>query len=164
MAPMSGIWLALPAALLGFMLWSPSEYVLHRFGMHAQGGRGPIAGEHRRHHRDPDATALHMRMLLHLGVYALAALAGLGLAQVLPPAFAVGLTAGFALGFAAYEILHWRSHHREPRWRYTIWLRRHHLDHHRHARVAFGVTTALWDGIFGTSQRRSTQPQTVSRQ
>ena len=148
---MSGTWLAIPAALLGFLLWSPSEYVLHRFAMHAQAGRGPIAGEHRAHHRDPAATKLHMRMLLHLGVYVLVALVGMGLAQLLGPAGATGLALGFAGGFAAYEILHWRSHHREPRWRYTIWLRRHHLDHHRHARRGFGVTSGLWDRAFGTA-------------
>ena len=148
---MNDVWLVLASALVGCALWSPSEYLLHRFAMHSQGGQGPVAGEHRRHHRDPEATALPMRMLLHLAVYALVAVVAFGLAQILPTGVTVGLALGYAGGFAAYEILHWRSHHRAPGWRYTRWLRRHHLEHHRHARRAFGVTTPLWDQIFGTT-------------
>jgi sterol desaturase/sphingolipid hydroxylase (fatty acid hydroxylase superfamily) len=142
---------AFSGVLLGLVLWSPSEYALHRFAMHTTPSRGPIAGEHRRHHASPEATVLHLRILLHLGVYLGAALVGLALAQVLAPTLAAGLAVGYAAGFAAYETLHWRSHHREPRWRYTIWLRQHHLEHHRHARTAYGVTSATWDRVFGTT-------------
>jgi sterol desaturase/sphingolipid hydroxylase (fatty acid hydroxylase superfamily) len=144
-------WLIIPSAVIGLVLWSPSEYALHRLAMHSNGDRGPIAGEHRSHHRNPEATALPMRMLLHLGVYALAALAGLALAQLSPPVVAAGLAGGYAVGFASYEILHWRSHHRQPRWAYTRWLRDHHFEHHRHARRAFGVTSGIWDRVFGTA-------------
>lgn len=150
---MDSAWLVIPAALIGCLLWSPSEYVLHRFAMHSRAGHGPVAGEHRRHHRDPEATSAPLRTLLHLGVYTVALLAALGLAQLVPLAVAIGLSGGYAAGFAGYEILHWRSHHREPRWRYTIWLRRHHFSHHRHGRTAFGVTSPAWDRLFSTTAR-----------
>lgn len=145
------VWLAFGCALVGALLWSPAEYLLHRFAMHSRRRLGPIESEHRQHHREPEATSLALRALLHLMVFAAVGGLGLLLSAAIPREAALGLAMGFAAGFSSYEILHWRSHHRDPKWAYTVWLRAHHLDHHRHARRSYGVTSGLWDRVFGTA-------------
>ena len=63
----------------------------------------------------------------------------------------VALTAGYAVTYAGYEHTHWRLHHRPPRGPWGRFLRRHHFAHHFHdATGNHGVTSPLWDLLFGT--------------
>ena len=58
---------------------------------------------------------------------------------------------GWAAGYAAYEQFHWREHHRPPLGPWERAARRRHFAHHFGApRTNYGVTTALWDHVFGT--------------
>jgi sterol desaturase/sphingolipid hydroxylase (fatty acid hydroxylase superfamily) len=132
-----------PARLgAGLAAWTLAEYALHRFAMHGHQLDDPLSREHRRHHRDPLATDLRLRLLGHAGV----AVASLGVGRLV---HLTGVGAGFAAGYSTYEWLHWRSHHRRP----TVLergLRRRHLVHHGRAGVNLGVTTSVWDRAFGT--------------
>ena len=70
---------------------------------------------------------------------------------VLNMSLGLSFTAGFTLFFINYEIHHKRAHSHAPLNAYGRWLRRHHFSHHFAApRQNFGVTTPLWDLIFGT--------------
>ena len=61
------------------------------------------------------------------------------------------LGVGWAAGYAAYEQFHWREHHRPPLGPWERDARRRHFAHHfGAARTNYGVTTALWDRVFGT--------------
>jgi sterol desaturase/sphingolipid hydroxylase (fatty acid hydroxylase superfamily) len=135
------------AALLGAATWTLAEYVLHRFVFHAPRASALGAREHRQHHADPDYFAPWWQK----------ALAALAATALLLPLAAAGLPLGlvFTLGFIAmyllYEVLHRRVHTRPPRGPYGRWRRRNHLAHHFHdPRRAHGVTTPLWDVVFGT--------------
>ena len=136
------------ATAIGAGGWTFAEYWLHRGPMHRVRGRDPLAVEHRRHHVDPAATNPLARGAAVTGM------AALGTAATTPlrrrhPALANGLAAGWALGYAAYDRLHWNVHHRPPR-RPDDERRLRHLDHHVHPSRNFGVTTGLWDRCFGT--------------
>jgi len=140
----------LGAALAGALLWTLAEYLLHRFGFHELPGSMLGAREHRRHHADPSWFAPWTQK-------AAAALAVTGL--LLPLAWlvaggapAAAFTGGFVGMYVAYEVLHRRVHTRPPRGPYGRWRRRNHLAHHfADPRRAHGVTSPLWDHVFGTA-------------
>jgi sterol desaturase/sphingolipid hydroxylase (fatty acid hydroxylase superfamily) len=61
------------------------------------------------------------------------------------------LFTGLMMGYFYYEWLHFRSHHRKARLRLFRYLRRYHLLHHYQTpKLRFGVSSPLFDIIFGT--------------
>lgn len=132
----------------GLAVWTLAEYWLHRGPMHRPGARDPLGSQHRAHHIDPGATDPRARTAGVLGMALLGAVATRPLVST-DARFADGAALGWAMGYAAYDRLHWNVHHRAPR-RPDDARRRRHLDHHVHPRRNFGVTTSLWDRVFGT--------------
>ena len=134
---------------VGGATWTLGEYVLHRGLMHQLRGRGMASYEHLKHHairgyyantRDKLLTAAGVTALLFPLTWPLLGAAGAG-----------SFCAGFSVAYLAYEVLHRRAHTHPPRTRYGRWLRKSHLTHHfvtPHGN--FGVTTPIWDRIFGT--------------
>jgi sterol desaturase/sphingolipid hydroxylase (fatty acid hydroxylase superfamily) len=79
---------------------------------------------------------------------------------------ACSLTLGVLAGYLAYAITHHAAHH----WRAgNAWLgarkRWHGLHHHARGAGCYGVTSAVWDHVFGSAPRdRDTlRAETVSR-
>lgn len=137
------------AFLLGAAGWTLLEYVLHRFVFHASSAKGPGAKEHRQHHAQVDYFAPWWQKALA----AIAAIAILfPLLSLLAGAQPGGAcTLGFIAMYLLYEVLHRRAHTRPPRGRYGRWRRKNHFAHHFvDPRLAQGVTTPLWDIVFGT--------------
>ncbi|MSP62645.1 MAG: hypothetical protein EXR72_20415 [Myxococcales bacterium] len=148
---------------LGAVTWSLAEYCIHRFVGHGR-KRRPVTGlsrllpsgraaefnaEHLAHHADPTYFAATSRKVLP----ATAVIGSLGALLTIAAGAAIGLpsAAGFALAYAAYEVLHRRIHTHPPKGRYSRWMRRHHLyHHHRSPRTNHGVTSPLWDQLFGS--------------
>ena len=59
-----------------------------------------------------------------------------------------------AIGYAAYEYVHYACHQLPVTSRIGRYIRRHHgIHHYRDETVNFGVTSPLWDYIFGTIYR-----------
>jgi sterol desaturase/sphingolipid hydroxylase (fatty acid hydroxylase superfamily) len=142
----------LAGLILGLFAWSLFEYGLHRFLGHARFVGKVVRREHTQHHVDPSYfTPLARKSLGMVPVFG-------GLAAVVHPwggvTGAVGAALGMAAGWLTYEILHQAIHLRAPRNVYDAWARRHHLYHHfGDAKVNHGVTTPLWDRVFGTYVR-----------
>ncbi len=140
---------SLLAFLLGVIGWTLLEYLLHRFVFHGPSAKTLGAREHRKHHALVDYFAPWWQK-------ALAALATT--AMMLPLATLVAglekgiaFTLGFILMYLLYEVLHRRAHTHPPRSRYGRWRRKNHFAHHFvDPRLAQGVTTPLWDRLFGT--------------
>jgi sterol desaturase/sphingolipid hydroxylase (fatty acid hydroxylase superfamily) len=135
--------------VLGLTGWSLAEYALHRWGFHHRHRdpvRSLVAREHRLHHREPLRTSAVMRSLAWVGVAASATPV-----LLLASPWSVGLWLGWVGGYTCYDRFHWRAHHRRPRNRYEVRLRRRHdLHHHGHPRANYGVTSDVWDRVFGT--------------
>jgi len=138
------------AAVFGAFGWTLAEYGLHRFVFHETPVGWLGAREHQLHHARVDYFAPGWQK----------ALAALAVSVVVTPLAigAAGTAAGFAFsgGFIAmyvgYEVLHRRAHTHGPRGPYGRWLRRNHFAHHfRDPRRAHGVTSPLWDHVFGTT-------------
>lgn len=144
----------LVAVVVGAALWTLAEYLLHRFAMHGLDGRGIMSREHLEHHVGSGWSFSSTDLLSWVGVVVVGVViwAPLGWLVAGTPAAAVGL--GWCLGYAFYEHEHAMAHLRGPSGRYSTWLRRHHFHHHfGHPRSNHGVTTSLWDHLFGTYER-----------
>ncbi len=135
------------AAAAGFVLWTLLEYVLHRIALHRIAYLVPL---HDAHHASP---------LSLVGTPTWFSVATL-LATIFLPAWwcfgvnvAGGLTAGVMTGYWWYGVVHHIIHHgaRKPPHSYFGSLRAWHMRHHYSPkRGNFGVTTSLWDRVFGT--------------
>jgi sterol desaturase/sphingolipid hydroxylase (fatty acid hydroxylase superfamily) len=138
-----------PALALGAAGWTLAEYALHRFLFHGGSASRLGAGEHRRHHAEVDYFAPWWQKALAAGA-ASALLAPLAVAAA-GTAPGLAFTAGFIAMYLAYEVLHRRAHTRPPRGPYGRWRRRHHFAHHfLDPHRGQGVTTPVWDRVFGT--------------
>jgi sterol desaturase/sphingolipid hydroxylase (fatty acid hydroxylase superfamily) len=143
--------LALLAA--GAALWTLAEYLLHRFAMHELKGKGIMSREHLEHHVGSGWSFSSTHLLSWAGVILVGALvwAPIGWLLLGPVGLTLGL--GWCLGYAGYEHQHAMAHLRGPRGWYSTWLRRHHFHHHfGHPMSNHGVTTSVWDHVFGTCE------------
>jgi dihydroceramide fatty acyl 2-hydroxylase len=150
-------------AALGYFLWTLTEYLGHRFLFHYEfpGRIGArlhylIHGVHHVHPNDP--LRLVMPVLLSAPIMLIAH----GVARLLfgmPLGYPVLM--GFVIGYIGYDMVHYHVHHRTPRTRLGIALRRAHMLHHfRDPTRGFGVSAPYWDMVFGTAfeRRRGAAP------
>ncbi|HEU5057939.1 MAG TPA: sterol desaturase family protein [Kofleriaceae bacterium] len=140
------------AALAGALSWSFLEYVIHRWWGHDRRfRRTPFGVEHVRHHIEGDYFAPTWKKLLFAAAVA-AVLAGP--AVLLGAAVGLSYLAGLLGFYGVYELVHRRLHTHAGIGRYGRFLRRHHFRHHLvDARTNHGVTSPLWDHVFGTWRR-----------
>jgi len=137
------------AALAGLATWSFTEYCMHRFLGHACKGRNHFSREHLAHHTDPGYFAPTWQKAL-FGLACVLTIVGVGQA-LLGFAIALSYASGFGLSYGFYEWLHRRIHTHAPRNWYGKMVRKHHLSHHfTDARQCHGVTSRVWDRVFGT--------------
>ncbi len=142
--------MTLAAALLGVLTWTLLEYLIHRLlGHHPRTRPNPFASEHVRHHAEGDYFAPTWKKLL--AAVALTALLAVPMSRLGAPglAYLLGLMGFYGL----YEVLHRRAHTHAGVGAYGRWVRTNHFAHHySDARSNHGVTTPLWDWVFGTSR------------
>ena len=135
--------------LLGLVFFSIIEYAFHRWLFH---GSVPIVAQgHRAHHQNPLG---YNSLPFFLPAAMLLALTGM-LAVLMPAKYAFLLTGTITLSYVIYGLSHFTIHHHH--FHYVLarnWAANHHI-HHYHADTNFGVTTPLWDIVFGTRYRRA---------
>ena len=159
----SEAWLgAVIGVLIGLLIWTLIEYVIHRFVFHWKPQwpslRRLVATLHLNHHDAPwDLAIILMRPehSLFLAVFFFLLFAWLA------PTFkmAVGINTGVWAGFLYYELLHYQIHRKRPSRVVLHHQRRDHLYHHFvDNRFCFGVTTPLWDWVFGTHRLEPKKP------
>ncbi len=133
-------------AVAGVAVWTLVEYLMHRFVFH----RVPlIRAMHAKHHEE------HAELVGTPAWISLPALALVGLALIWACGLEVGsaLTVGLTLGYTWYISVHHILHHwRLPDHGYAFRLKRQHaLHHHFDESANFGVTSGIWDQVFGTT-------------
>jgi dihydroceramide fatty acyl 2-hydroxylase len=148
---------ALAWALGGYLLWTLTEYWMHRIVFHfePEDGIGArlhwiIHGVHHDHPND------RMRLVMPPSVSVpLAVLFYLLFLVVLGGAVAPAFGAGFLAGYLIYDMTHYHVHHHTPRTRAGRRLRELHMRHHfQDDTRGFGVSAPWWDFVFGTAPRR----------
>jgi hypothetical protein len=118
----------------GVAAWTLAEYIAHRFVLHA------IARvQHGIHHARPQDAIDKIFWQIWLAFGLLYLVAG------------SAVLAGVLVGYAWYLFVHYCVHHNPAILPDS--LLKHHCDHHRFANRNYGVTTKLWDHVFGTMLR-----------
>jgi sterol desaturase/sphingolipid hydroxylase (fatty acid hydroxylase superfamily) len=144
--------------VIGLATWTLAEYMLHRFLFHFR-PRTPWQERlsflfHGVHHAQPQVkTRLVMPpavsiplALLFYGADTL--IVGLLLGA---PHWVAPLFSGLVTGYLTYDMLHYSMHHFRMRLRFLQYLRGYHMRHHTQTpNQRFGVTSPLWDIVFGT--------------
>lgn len=150
----------IPAALgIGLFVWTLAEYTLHRFLFHFQ-AKTPKAERifflfHGVHHAQPqDKTRLVMPFpitipmaLVIYGLFTMVVGVLLKAAQWVNP-----MAAGFMVGYLIYDLTHYATHHFSMRHGYAKYIKRYHMAHHyKSPNTRYGVSSPLWDWVFGTA-------------
>ncbi len=134
----------------GFLSWGLVEYVLHRFAFHFETIPNFVNASHLAHHENPKAMS-DLFASLKLSVPIAAAywlLAWEFLGMWLAASY---LFMGLVAGYFCYEWLHYQAHHGRSRLPLLRYLRKYHLLHHyRTPDRRFGVTSPVFDLLFGT--------------
>jgi sterol desaturase/sphingolipid hydroxylase (fatty acid hydroxylase superfamily) len=149
-------------AVGGILTWTFTEYLLHRFLFHfparSRFGQWLVFLFHGNHHEDPrDKTRLVMppagAIPIMLVLYLLFSL-------LLPAAWLDAFCAFFIVGYLIYDYIHYATHHFPMRNPVAKYLKHYHLKHH-YAREGgrFGVSSPLWDIVFGTRPAGDKRPQ-----
>jgi dihydroceramide fatty acyl 2-hydroxylase len=143
-------------SLAGLVIWTLSEYWLHRLLFHwhpkFKGGDELNFIIHGVHHDHPNDR---MRLVMPPAV-------GLPLAAIFLAAFVlvfgtpagyIGF-AGFLIGYLIYDYTHYYVHHFVPKSRIGKKVREHHMRHHfQDHHFGYGVSSPLWDYVFRTVPR-----------
>ncbi|NXO36678.1 FA2H hydroxylase, partial [Locustella ochotensis] len=142
--------------LLGMILWSLLEYLIHRFVFHMK----PPASNyylitlhfllHGQHHKSPfDSSRLVFPPVpasLVIGFF-------YGVLRLLLPAvLGLSVFVGGLCGYVIYDMMHYYLHYGSPRkGTYLYGLKAYHVKHHfEHQRSGFGISTRFWDYPFRT--------------
>ncbi|AHF16121.1 sterol desaturase family protein [Niabella soli] len=137
---------------IGIFSWSFFEYLAHRFIFHwvsdnpaAQKISYVMHGNH--HHYPRDRQRLFMPPVPSLII----ASALLGVFYLFMGSRALMFFPGFMLGYLMYGTMHYAIHAWNPpfKWMKGLW-RNHHLHHYKDEHKGFGVSSTIWDHVFGT--------------
>lgn len=137
--------------VVGYFAWTLIEYLMHRFVFHFI-NESPFVRRfhyifHGIHHEFPNEEKRTMMPpvpgLLISGLY-------LGIVYLIFGNNGFFITSGIVAGYLTYSSLHYSIHiFNPPAFLRPLWT--HHLIHHfQDPERAFGVSTRLWDRIFGT--------------
>lgn len=146
-------WLsAIAFFLCGALLFTLVEYLMHRFMYHIPADTEKrkrfqyvIHGVHHDHPRDKSRLALPPLLSVVLAVLFIT-LFRLALG---PGGYAFG--GGFLFGYSTYLLAHYCIHMYKPPKNFLAIIWKHHnLHHYVGDDGAFGVSSPLWDYIFGT--------------
>ncbi|MFO0761801.1 MAG: sterol desaturase family protein [Byssovorax sp.] len=140
--------------LLGVLTWTFAEYMLHRYLFHYTGPRPwqrrmyfVLHGVHHDFPNDADRLVMPLGASIPLGVVFYAAFY-----LVAGPLLAAPLFVGFALGYLAYDGTHYAVHHFRMSSPWGRFIKRYHMIHHHTGVDArYGVSSPLWDWVFGTA-------------
>ena len=144
--------------LAGLLAWTLTEYLLHRYLFHYSGPRAwqrrmhfVIHGVHHDFPQDSDRLVMPLGASIPMGV-----LFYIAFRALLGPIFVDPLFIGFGIGYLAYDGTHYAIHHFRMSSRWGRWIKRHHMiHHHTGAHARWGVSSPLWDWVFGTMGDRA---------
>ena len=160
-----GVWVAhagivapLGFAAFGFVFWTLVEYWLHRTFFHwTPGGTWGarmhllVHGVHHDWPHDkyrlvmPPAVSVSLCFLLLVPFYA-----------VFGSRWVWSWYGGFGMGYVFYDCCHYWLHHSNPKTAYFARLKKNHMLHHFDDDGSrFGVSTMIWDRVFGTVGART---------
>jgi dihydroceramide fatty acyl 2-hydroxylase len=153
-------WSYVALGLGGLLAWTFFEYVLHRFVFHAR-PRSPSLKRmvyvfHGIHHDHPnDWTRLVMPPVPGVAICLVAYLPMVAVLGIYSEAF----LAFFLIGYLVYDYTHLYVHFAQPKRGWGKFIKQYHMVHHYAEHDAkWGVSTPIWDFVFGTSELEKKKP------
>jgi len=157
---------ALAGILSGWFLWTLVEYFMHRFFFHyhprTERFKRVFFLVHGVHHAQPLCrTRLVMPPVISIPL----AVVFYGLFRLLfnvvvgRPGWFSPVFAGFVIGYIVYDMMHYTLHHAKSRSAFIAMCRKQHMQHHGACpMMRFGVSSPLWDYVFGTMPKAPARP------
>ena len=141
--------------IIGLLVFTWVEYNVHRYVFHM--AAYTIAREklqytlHGVHHEFPkDKTRLAMPPLLSITISTLLLL----IFRVIMGDYVFAFLPGFLVGYAAYLGVHYMVHAYQPPKNFlkALWVN-HGIHHYKNGESVFGVSSPLWDYLYGTMSK-----------
>lgn len=141
----------------GIFFWSFFEYIMHRFVFHfvSENEKAKkiiyvMHGNHHEYPRDkerlfmPPVPSIILSSVIFSVMFFLSKAIGIN-------EFVFSFFPGFIFGYLMYGTMHYAIHAWNPpfKWMKPLW-RNHHLHHYKQQERGFGVSSTLWDHVFGT--------------
>lgn len=139
--------------VFGICLWTLIEYIMHRFLFHintksywTNTAHYLLHGIHHKHPTDG------LRLVFPPAAAAILCFPFWNLIRLITtPTTTHGVFGGGLLGYVMYDCTHYYLHHGQPSSDPGKHLKKYHLNHHfRIQNKGFGITSTLWDHVFGT--------------
>ncbi len=139
--------------VLGILVWSLAEYLLHRYIFHYKPKSDfglklhfIFHGVHHDYPNDsrrlvmPPSVSLPLAVLFYYIFYLIFGV------ELVAPFFV-----GFLIGYLFYDMTHYAVHHFNIRNKFWLKLKKHHMRHHYLDETkGFGVSSPVWDKVIGT--------------
>lgn len=136
----------------GMLFWSLFEYIAHRYLFHfvanSEKMKKFVYTLHGNHHHYPrDKQRLFMPPVPSLIIASVL----FGLMYLIMREYTFMFFPGFIFGYLMYGSMHYAIHAWNPpfKWMKGLW-RNHHLHHYKNEHNGFGVSSTIWDHVFGT--------------
>lgn len=149
----------------GFISFTFVEYLVHRYvyhlSTHTEWRKKFQYNAHGVHHEFPkDKDRLAMPPLLSITVATILLL----LFRLAMGDFAFAFLPGFLVGYAYYLSVHYMVHIYQPPKNFLrfLWVN-HSIHHYKDGDVVFGVSSPLWDYVFGTMRVKNTGTKNQNR-
>uniref|UniRef100_A0A5S6QAX7 Cytochrome b5 heme-binding domain-containing protein n=1 Tax=Trichuris muris TaxID=70415 RepID=A0A5S6QAX7_TRIMR len=142
--------------LCGIFCWTLMEYVIHRYGFHWQpSSNSPRLMAfhfilHGLHHKTPMDKD---RLVFPPAIASLIVVLLFWLYKAcMPWSRCLIFSSGNLFGYICYDMMHYYLHHGEPApGTYLHRLKKYHYNHHfNNQHQAYGISSAIWDNVFGT--------------
>lgn len=147
---------AVALSLAGWLLWTFTEYALHRFVFHWQPKSAAMAqfvfilhGNHHAFPNDPLRNLMPPMVSIPVG-----AVVGAGLVALIGPS-GLWVLFGFMTGYVGYDLVHYACHQWPMKGNIGRILKQHHMRHH-HGRDNgnYAITGMMWDRMLATHLKR----------
>jgi sterol desaturase/sphingolipid hydroxylase (fatty acid hydroxylase superfamily) len=145
------IWKEVTLFVSGIFFWTVFEYFAHRYIFHheAKSERGKkitymIHGVHHEFPRDKE------RLFMPPVPSIIIAIVIFSIFYLILHTYAFSFFPGFLFGYLVYGSMHFAIHaYAPPKFLKALW-RNHHLHHYKSDTKGYGVSSVLWDIVFGT--------------
>lgn len=146
-----GFGISLVVYFLALLSWTLFEYLAHRFLFHFENEKPWVKRMHRAihgiHHEYPRDTT---RLIMPAIPGTLIVLFLFGVFYLMMGIYTYIFLAGFIHGWSIYVSIHYIIHAYQPVPGFKILWTHHAKHHYKEGDKAFGVSSVLWDKIFGT--------------
>lgn len=140
---------------VGLFFFTFVEYVMHRYLFHISTDtprkaklQYTLHGVHHEYPKDKERLAMPPVMSITIATLLLF------LFRLILGDFAFAFLPGFLVGYSLYLVMHYVQHIFKPPSLLKSWWANHAVHHYKDQTKAYGVSSPLWDYVFGTMPKK----------